>query len=63
MLSNADLLVEDLLHIADFALDFAAGLFGRAPVAQVRITRRLAGFLFHFPFGFIHAALDFILSA
>jgi hypothetical protein len=29
------LLPEDLLHIADFALDFAAGFFGRAAVAQV----------------------------
>jgi len=29
------LLFEDLLHIADFALDFAAGFFGRAAVAQV----------------------------
>ena len=29
------LLFEDLLHIADFALDFAAGFFDRAAVAQV----------------------------
>lgn len=29
------LLSEDLLHIADFALDLADGLFARAAVAQV----------------------------
>jgi hypothetical protein len=29
------LLSDDLLHIADFALDFADGFFARAAVAQV----------------------------
>lgn len=57
------LLVEHLLHVADFTLHLPACFFHRAAIVQVWIPCRLAGFFFHVAFRFPKSALDLILCA
>jgi hypothetical protein len=57
------LLVEHLLHVADFTLHLPACFFHRAAIAQVWIPCRLAGRFFHVAFRFPKSALDLIPCA
>jgi hypothetical protein len=59
---RAALLAEHLLHLAHFALHFAAHFFGRASVAQVRIAHGLTRFFFHFAFGFARSAFGSVFG-
>jgi hypothetical protein len=61
--SRFGLLVEDLLHVADFALHLPACFFDRAAIAQIWIPCNLAGFFFDFAFRFPESPLDFIPCA
>ena len=61
--ASRGLLLENLLQVADFAPHLAARFFGCPAVAQVWISRRLAGLFFHFALRFLESALDFILCA
>jgi hypothetical protein len=57
------LLLENLLHVADFAPHLPARFFGRSPITQVWISGRLASLFFRFALRFLEAPLDFILCA
>jgi len=44
---------QDLLHFADFALNFATDFFSSAPILQIWVACRAAGLLFYGSFGFL----------
>src|SRR4029453_3626902 len=57
------LLLEHLLHVADFTLHLTSCFFDRAAVAQVWIPCHLARLFFHFALRFLVSTLDLILCA
>jgi len=57
------LFAEDFFDVADFFLDFAAGLFGGAAIFHVAVTGRAPGCLFYFAGSFFRAAFDFVFCA
>lgn len=57
------LLLEYLLHIADFALNFPAGFLYRPAIFHIGIARRSARFFFCSAFGFFECSFDFIFGA
>ena len=61
--SRFGLLVEHLLHVADFTLHLSACFFHCAAIAQVWIPYRLTGLFFHFALRFLKSALNLILCA
>ena len=61
--SWACLLLEHLLHVADFTLQLPAGFFCRPAIAQVWVPCCIARLFFHFAFRFPKTTLDFILCA
>jgi hypothetical protein len=61
--SRFGLLVEHLLHVADFTLHLPACFFHCATIAQVWIPYRLTGLFFSVAFRFLERALDFIPCA
>jgi hypothetical protein len=63
MCLSRGLLLENLLHVADFAPHLPARFVGRPSITQVWISRRLAGLFFRFAFRFLEASLDFIPCA
>jgi hypothetical protein len=63
MCFSRGLLLENLLHVADFAPHLPARFFGRTSITQVWISRRLAGLFFRFAFRFLEGPLDLIPGA
>jgi hypothetical protein len=56
-------LAEDFFDVANFALDFAAGLFDGPAILQVTVAGRLTGLFFHLAFNFLRGAFDFVFRA
>jgi hypothetical protein len=56
-------LLENLLHVGNFAPHLPARFFGRPSITQVWISRRLPGLFFRFAFRFLEAPLNFIPCA
>ena len=54
---------QDLLHFADFALNFATDFFSSAPILQIWVARRAAGLLFYGSFGFLKTPLHPVFRA
>jgi hypothetical protein len=61
--SQATLLLEHLLQVANFTLHRPPGFFCRPAIAQVWVPCCVARLFFHFAFRFLKSTLDFILCA
>ena len=57
------LFAEDFLDVANFALNFSAGLFDGPAILHVPVASGSSCFLFHVAFNFLRRALEFVFRA
>ena len=60
---SGELLVENLLHVSDFLLDFALCFLGGATRFEIRVAQHLASFFLHRADCFLRGSCCFVICA